>query len=103
MHRQCLDHSCLRNRPQLDISHHTSPGQSPCLCRRASPPMTAVSGDCVLPGLRPAPSVRPSAEWERPTHFPALQSFLMSTLEAQSWARMPFPDPLSAGSSAACC
>lgn len=28
MHRQCLNHSCLRNRLQLDISNHPAPGPS---------------------------------------------------------------------------
>lgn len=96
-------------------------GVPPCLCRntaaarRTSPdgrpgavragrdrpgPMTAVSGDRAA--RVPARPVRlPSGSGRRiPLRFSPSVS---STLEAQSWARMPLPDPLSAGRSAACC
>lgn len=54
IHRQHLNHPCLRNRPQFDIPNRVAPGPS------------------ALPGSGPP---RPSAEWERSTRSPALQSF----------------------------
>lgn len=44
-------------RRRVAVPRLSRDGVPPCLCRRPPRPMTALSGDSVPPGLRPAPSV----------------------------------------------
>src|SRR5688500_7770774 len=86
-------HACLETQ-QPPAARRTAPDGRPgaVRTRRARPgPMTARSGDSVLPGSgRP----RPSAEWQRTTHSPALRSFPDVYLGGTAMGSYALPRPV---------